>query len=551
MKPSGRWNPAFDVFLRPPEGQKDVFNKFRVDIQAPGTTSSALLRDRERQLFPERQLSLLSFDANAIQKYIFQSNRRRVIEGASRLLDRFDNKAVARVLGPLDIPAEAVIYAGGGGGLIWCPHHLAADAAHALERAYIDLTGDGSCTTSWVDLYLYETIWGLDDGRVAFPRDLVFPSSKPIGFGDLFRYLAARMQTRKQGAYFPSGCFEMDGWLMECESCHVHPALKEEKFPWGTERLCEHCQRKMKASFEVNPNEKGLSFEDIASSEGDIAVLYGDGNGMGKLLEKLPSPESYGRFSESLTNWIKSSVTRTAFDLGLAADKQREQRYLAPILGGDDLCIILPANYASFFVGQFVRNLKRELDHVSEEARQLLDDVSFSFGLFFAPHTFPLSFLFEEAHNLLSEAKTLSYKHRGTSDLKQWCLSFRATSRNNPGERPGLRDFRTGRRPYHIQDFETLVESLRAAKQSGQLPRSQLYLLRQCWEEQNPAAASLAYHYQYERIEGSIKDPEGRFWPSLCPFLQPAWTESARGNGCPEPSLQVSVSDMINLWEYI
>ncbi len=551
MKPTGRWNTAFDVFLRPPENLKDEFDTFRQEIQSPGTTASELLRTRERQLFPERQLSLLSFDANAIQKYIFQSNRRRVIEGASKLLDRFDNTAVAKILEPLAIPAEAVIYAGGGGGLIWCPASLAADAAHALEKAYIDLTGDGSCTTSWVDLYLYETIWGLDDRRVAFPQKLIFPSPKPIGFGDLFRYLAAQMQKRKQGAYFPSGHFEMDGWLMECESCHAHPALQEKQFPWGTERLCEHCQRKTKASFEVNPDEKGLSFEDIASSEGDIAVLYGDGNGMGKLLERLPSPESYGKFSESLTTWIKSAVKRTAFDLGLEADRNREQRYLAPILGGDDLCIILPANHASYFVGQLVRNLKRELDHVSQEAHDLLDEVSFSFGLFFAPHTFPLSFLFEEAHNLLSEAKTLSYRHRGTSDLKQWCLSFRATSRNNPGERPGLRDFRTGRRPYHIEDFETLVESLRGAKQSGQLPRSQLYLLRQCWEEKNPTAARLAYKYQFERIEEKIKDPNGQFWPNLFPFLKPTWTESGAGSGSPEPGLQVSVSDMINLWQYI
>jgi CRISPR-associated protein Cmr2 len=92
-----------------------------------------------------------------------------------------------------------------------------------------------------------------------------------------------------------------------------------------------------------------------ADPRGFIGVVYADGNNMGALLERLPTPAAYKEFSsaiyEELINAVFASLARCLPPLREeVTDGRGELKRVYPFeilsIGGDDVFLIVPAHVA-------------------------------------------------------------------------------------------------------------------------------------------------------------------------------------------------------------
>jgi hypothetical protein len=263
----------------------EALHRWLADVAATIATGKGAcppekMREEERRLFGnEPVLSLVSFDADAIKGYLFASSRRRIIEGASGsfgISRSHVQGGLYTLLRREGLPPDRVVYAGGGGGLLWCETERAEGLARRIVEVFREFTGNGSCTVSSVSFFLYEMVWGMD--RPLFhPRELRFdPKRKaPLPFGEFFRILAGEMQRRKGEGYF-SGEMLSEGWFERCETCGSWPAeemplvIKDEEV-----HLSPFCRRKFDWSCRDGTNaERDVDFRSSeVRSEGCHALL--------------------------------------------------------------------------------------------------------------------------------------------------------------------------------------------------------------------------------------------------------------------------------------
>lgn len=532
----------------------EALRRWLTDVAATVATGKGAcppekMREEERRLFGnEPVLSLVSFDADAIKGYLFASSRRRIIEGASRLVRDFtEPDAKGGLYGLLQregLPPDRVVYAGGGGGLLWCEAERAEELARRIVEVFREFTGNGSCTVSSVSFFLYEMVWGMDRPLV-HPRELRFdPKRKaPLPFGEFFRILAGEMQRRKGEGYF-SGEMLSEGWFERCETCGSWPAEEMPLVIKDAEvRLCRFCRRKFDWSCrEGSEAERDVDFHSIGGSLGRVAMIYGDGNAMGRAARKLRSVDDFRAFSEEIDRWVRTSFSAAVERMGWGGGGKN--RYVAPILGGDDVCALVPAEGAPRFCLELFKEMRA---FQSASTMALLREISFCFGLFLAPVEYPMAFLFEEARKELERAKHAYYEDPRRGD--GWLLSFAAVTNSTPTrafrghgeEAADAAGVSLSRAPYSFEDFRNLVEGLESVKGAGALPRSQIHLLLSSWAE-NPWEGWVKYTYQLSRIRDRALR-EGRAWPDS---LQEALSV-ARENGV----FRCGVADVHDLWEYV
>jgi hypothetical protein len=545
-------------YLTRKSGDSEKIDHLLSGVRSPNSVDAKDMRELERSLFSERVLGILSFDADRIHRYVFGSSKRRIIEGASLLVKDFNREKVRLLVKGVGLSENAVIYAGGGGGMIWCPVDVSSRLAEVLQKSYSDVTGDGSCTISFFPLFFYEMIWGVDDDRFLYPREIKYPLVTPLPFGRFFSCLATVMQSEKQRGSLSSGKIQQEGWLRRCSTCGVNVA----EFKVQDDHLCRFCMKKLERSKAIikEKNEResaliedrpGFSFDEIAGMEagehGELAVIYADGNAMGKALEKLSSIEHYGVFSESIEKWIKDSFDEAISYMGWGGEEGKK-RYIAPILGGDDICAVIPALGAPEFSIKLMNSLRKRKKELEGLAQQLLAPITFSMGLFIAPYSYPLSFLFEEAEGELKKAKAVTYSVSNDNLDGKWVLSFRSISDNAPGRLSSSDEVGKvviGGYPYHVDEFEELCSSLSIVKRKNIIPRSQLYLLRSVWEGEHPEVAKMMYEYQLTRVSGRVNEKDRVEFNSLLEKLNVSQGFDQ------SKTYRTRVGDVVDLWNFV
>lgn len=167
---------------------------------------------------------------------------------------------------------------------------------------------------------------------------------------------------------------------------------------------------------DFDPSDEGGAFPFLGESR-TIAVIKGDGNGMGQALQLLAAQQKEGaefidlfrRFSEALAQSAQSAAHQATLDVLLparASDGTLPARPL--ILGGDDLLVVVRADLALSYVRSFARAFEQEsklhLQSLSDQA--MLPGMSMGFGVAYvsADHPFALAAAMAEA--LMKQAKT-------------------------------------------------------------------------------------------------------------------------------------------------
>jgi hypothetical protein len=409
------------------------------------------------------EASLLHWDTLSVHGYVFDTTNPSVVRGASGLLRELDDALRAGTLPGLE--ATQILYAGAGSG-------LAVITSARAEAVIAELHG----------LFARRT-------RVATVGAVAVRLGQG---GEPFSESAQRARrqlARERGLRAPDVEASVPFFADRCAICGRRAAAyrpTRASAPAG--RLeCAPCRERIEAAKRLLA--QGGETEDLdrlADAEGFYAVLYLDGNGIGRTVRSLESPLQYTRFSQALATLLRAGFEAVAHRFGLREEGTGGDRpgatYQLPVCGGDDLVAILPADVAVPVARDLLAHLERMAD-ASEIFRQ--HRIGASAGIALARSGFPVRHLLLEAEALLELAKQRVYRQGQPEPVRSavaWGLVLDGSPRAESlelarfaAEPPAL--LRSGL-PYSLPElglFSQRLQTLRAA--APEVGRSQLHAL--------------------------------------------------------------------------
>lgn len=469
-------------------------------------------------------IALISFDVDKIKDFVFGSVKPLEVQGASAMVKELetDGALLGDLLKEFGLPSDAVVFAGGGNGLLVVPAQSAQAFAARLREKFTEKTGLGTCSVAWRAFAPHELIAGPEGSlsdRAQLPSGVeLLPTSPANGeFGSVLRLLADQLREAKEEAHEPL-LPPLPGYLHRCESCGLEAAscVDQVRPQEAQDRICQHCLdkrnrgREERHRLEAQGLETALSINEVVGEEegGYFAVIYADANDMGSVLFKLPTMIDCALFSRAVSAGMREIVDE------IVRSHKLQERYQSPVLGGDDLLLIVPAKRAVSIVddllAQVPATFKRRASEVGGEAGKKLSEVTVCIGFVIVPAHFAIRFAFDYAEELLRLAKenrreliksnppkeAVSVDYLVVKDASPLNLSVRALRRQHL-ERNGLR---LTAKPLSLSHFKRLLEDARRLREVG-VPRSQLQQLEDLLWSDSLQGIKLNLRYQLVRSE--------------------------------------------------
>jgi hypothetical protein len=425
---------------------------------------------------------IVSWDANSIHGYVFDTMNATGIRGASDILRTIDETLKGgRELG---IAPEQVLFAGGGSGLAVVSKRDSEACLRALHRLFAERTLVATCSA------------------VAVPL-----SSEPDSFGAIYQK-AGQMLARQRALSGPDAEPAVPFFAERCEVCGRRAAAAHRPRRHRPRFECRPCEARVDHGGRVRRDQEEPSdYAEIADGKGKgfYAVVYLDGNGMGQVLAKLKSPLEYATLSEAIDSVLREAFDATAARFGLI-DETSEQsggRYQLPICGGDDLVAILPGNVAVPFTRDLLETLEQRFDGHPALSQLGVGQLGAAAGVAIAHIKYPIRHLIAEAEALLkTRAKARVYRDEARSALDFSVITDGSPRVESlPAERwskPSESMLLSGR-PYSLQEMGEFTNRIRTVLgKRRDLGRSQLYALRRV-AERGPALLRNHVLYQVGR----------------------------------------------------
>lgn len=403
---------------------------------------------------PDGRVKLLKGGSYKIKQYYLETNDLDDIRGASALLGYVEKDVVPGLIKEYiknsfganeEESAACIIYSGGGN--IFCILPQCAD-----ESLCMQLENEGrkylvSANTAYVMIESsldklekdYKTVMhGLEE-RLADRKKL-----------KLYNAIAAKSEFFGSGSMqFMGGSIDLSGVKKSegglCRLCKT----REAKYTVDGKAVCASCMHKHMTGRATNRSkyrdlyikyvgtepELCRTVNDIDSE--DIAVVYGDGNNMGQIIQNITSVPDMMKFSAD----VKTASEKAVFG---AMKANNITRFQIVGLGGDDVFVIVPAAKALKFTLDVIKIYNGLFKNKNAETGQNPFDSTMSAGICIAKSDTPIRVMLGIAEDRLAEAKeqakrdnaegcdtgTLSFSviSDPTSDTESFRNKFGATS---------------------------------------------------------------------------------------------------------------------------
>ncbi|MEW6296027.1 MAG: hypothetical protein AB1467_07135 [Candidatus Diapherotrites archaeon] len=434
-------------------------------------------------------------DIPGIKEYVFGTDRLVQIRGASAFLDRWNRFNMRQFLeeSPGVDQVEAVFAGGGAGEFILQAREGEATAAlnNLADRLRIDSQGGLSL------------VFGLapyQEGGYKSARDQAFQE----------------LRARKENPRLWGEPLIHTGYIRECDTCSGMAAVIQE---YGGESwlLCDTCKEKLawgrdRGHFLEYGRFQGWDddqtrtwrprdFEEIGlrSRTGHTALVYADGNTMGRIIKEIKEKEHFHLFSQTVEACLKKACHEALkkhceprpYSSG---GEEPESKVPADILllGGDDLVVYLAAETALPFALDAAKWFM-DLTQVELAKDQFFKDLlqggglTFSLGIAIGKSHTPVVLMLEQAQELLRSAK-----EKGATDSKGGpyyspaYMDYHFTSYFNQVRVKDCRDthllrleakpLRLTAKPYSLEDAQAIWDQARKLAEAD-FPRSRLYAL--------------------------------------------------------------------------
>jgi len=434
---------------------------------------------------------LVVIDFPGIKQFVFGSDRLVEIRGASSILDKLNRERIPGVVKErFGSNKSQCIFAGGGAG-----QFIIDSDAESIHDLFEEIQAIVRRETGGA----MRLIYGIADLKDGYLHAL----TSAIGNLDI----------KKREFPFDIETNIHSGYLQECKSCSG-TAAKRTTFGDESRLLCPVCSIKedwgkeqelwdefgrftgedVKEFRKKRPNVFDKIGKCCNAKQGFAALVYGDGNSMGRFVREIDSAETFKEFS----SLVDSSVRDACYE---ALEKNCPERngYIPAailLLGGDDVMVYLAADtalgFASCFARAFERLTRERIEKSSSreffEKRLGKKGFTISLGAVIAKSHTPISLMVSQAGELLASAKEKGYRNKDGKYYTPAFIDFHFLNKFNQVSvedcrrknltmvTPKGEKIRLFMGPYSIEDTECLIKSARALKKSG-LPSSRLHKL--------------------------------------------------------------------------
>ncbi|OUM86005.1 MAG: hypothetical protein BAA01_01175 [Bacillus thermozeamaize] len=526
-----------------------------------------------------QQLSIVKAGAVKIKQYFMETSHLQEVRGASLLLDELNRKRILRLLAEYWTP-EILVYSGGGNFLILCPEAEGPLCAGKIEELFKTVTIHAKCVAhtetfsirdlamdrfqdnlSWLEMRKHELqmlkLPPTDDISPdinAYRSKQMDISFKIDHLNDADRHrLAAHadsflrtsdkplcQQCRQRIADVQIDPYQDEPRLC-CNTC-LHKIIAGKNRSVFVEEMKDLFQRLGKPFADMALAE---TLEDIIKSQrerygkDELAVIYGDGNNMGAVVEQIRSFQVYRYFSHLTASITKYALYTTLQELILENHQHDKAPFEIIAVGGDDLFFIVPGLYGL----ETAKRLGRKFDAGFRKYPASGDDeekLTLSVGICFAPYKIPLTVLFSTAEELLKSAK----QHKKQSRVRGGTLDFMKLESNSPFSQNvqtyrQLNHVRTVRtstgkqftlhhlfRPYSWDETDAMQTFIRKLKNID-TARQLAFRLRDSVIQMSTKEANLYYLVHFCTARFDDKQDEDRHCVHECyrAFLDAPWTK--------------------------
>jgi len=429
----------------------------------------------------EKKQYLVEIGIPSIKKYVFATDRLKSIRGASALLAHLNHeKFLMDILNNDSLLTDIKCISAGGGAAQFVVTGTKLDIENKmneLSNVIARKTGNG------LTMIYGKARYSQEDYSLA-------------------RRLAIYESNRKRDEEpVLSTSLIHTGYARECDDCSQ--IINKENTSPETALLCNVCQEKIHfnntakkglwidfSTFLQNSKgiriNKSIDFTDIGkhckSRHNYTAVVYADGNSMGKIIQQIKSPDEFTFFSQTIENAIEESCFEALY-------KTYSEIYQHPLssfpgeillLGGDDLIVYLTADMAFPFAldvaSRFQQKTKKSFD-CNEGAffKELTggEGITISLGIAYGKVNTPISMLLNQAESLLQSAKTAGSKNQTNPYYAPTYIDFHISTLFNQVDISQCRQ--------HYLQFDLSHDNLDHSAKSD-APEKHLYLYQKPYE---------------------------------------------------------------------
>jgi len=436
---------------------------------------------------------LVSFDTDRIKEYIFATSKLKEIRGASAILDELNRWDMIEKSHNFD---GEKIYANGGSGMFTVPEVSAEAFIQSVDKEYRLRTQTCSITSATIELPL-----GFTD------QDAIQPYLQP---------LTHRLRLKKAENPFHQSLLTHP-FLRTCDSCGEQYAIQNVTEPEPV-LLCRSCKNKRDKNKEIQADIKSIisdkaeesvahklwhrllsnlaregyeitgndrpevfgNLGEMSKPENYMALIYADGDSMGKTLGNLQNLDEVKQFSEVVDNAMYQCVQEAVLTYLPPGDNHFPFDIL--MLGGDDLVMVTTAHKAI----EVSMKISQKFSAFTE--KNLGERLTLSVGIAIAHTNFPFSSLLNLAEQALKFAKkeAVRRKRHGQEIGTEGLINFIVVNNSNSLDFDSYYDetlsnddenvYRT-LRPYNLADLRYIVETIRCLKKEN-FPSGKLNRLR-------------------------------------------------------------------------
>ena len=454
---------------------------------------------------------VIVIDTPSIKKYVFGTDPLNEIRGASARLDRLNREDMERCL--KEYPGMGrveKIYANGGSAQFLVHSCDAATIKEACENMvrYIREQTGGEV--------------GVVYGIAPFKDDASYPGAARMAhfqlrcqreFATCHRSasLIPIMMGCESASDLPASQISRDGDILS-KSSYVKAEEGRNTRHYGLwsgwmEHLADTGPWSAKEHWQELRCKRITEIGDRSSWDGYLAVVYADGNAIGKFVQTIDQPETFRQFSRIVDESIREAcfsslnqILKPEIDKVREVSEQQRHLELLPadilLLGGDDLLVAVPADraldFALMVTNEFERLTKEKIAGLSDAETQFFRDrlgsegFTISCGVAVARSNYPFYLALDLAEQLLKNAKRQDPYTRQDAGQDTARIDFHVVAGANSYTLEQVRkdtyrvltDARRTLRPLSCSQLEILrtsIEELSAVK----FPRSKLHELQE------------------------------------------------------------------------
>lgn len=368
-------------------------------------------------------IRILKGGSYKIKNYYLENYLLNDIRGASVLLTHVEEDIIPAMISDKYIP-ECIVYSGGGNIFAIVPE--SCDEAFALE---LETRGKELLISADIAYYVSEKLPFSDifgenykekmaevENSLNERKKLIVNCSAESKTSFLDKSIPVTADTEEESFNAPVTAKEISDRSI-CSACGKRIAF----YSVGDKKLCASCLHKRAVGsaakrsryiklynkYNSVPAQPVTSLSDIKDSEGYIAIVYGDGNNMGGVIQNFRKITQMMEFSRD----VKTITAKAAFE---AMSEHKITKFEVVGLGGDDIFVIVEGKKAIRFTISLIKKYNKQFEKYKSQ-----DNVStLSAGIAIAKCETPIKVVLEKAENELQKAKNIAkQKHDNCGSL--------------------------------------------------------------------------------------------------------------------------------------